>query len=233
MSVLAGVRSASLASHCQRRERVMTPQRGLLFHITHLSNLASIAQHGLWCDSEMEASASAPREIGNLEIKEQRRRRPVPLPPGGSVADYVPFYFAARSPMLFSIHKGAVSSYQGGQKKIVYLVSSIDTIIEHELQFVFTDRNAALGHARYGDDPADLDEHIDWELMEARMWKNTSSEPDRMERRMAELLVHGYVPWDAITSVMTKTEKRSHQASAALTTVGATTPVSVQSDWYF
>ena len=169
----------------------MTPQRGLLFHITHLSNLASIARDGLWCDNEMAASASAPREIGNLAIKEQRRRRPVPLPPGGSVADYVPFYFAARSPMLYAIHKGAVSSYQGGQKKIVYLVSSIDTIIEHGLQFVFTDRNAALGHARYGGDPAVLADYVDWRLMEARMWNNTSSEPDRMERRMAELLVHG------------------------------------------
>ena len=52
----------------------MTPQRGLLFHITHLSNLASIARAGLWCDNEMTASASAPREIGNLAIKEQRRR---------------------------------------------------------------------------------------------------------------------------------------------------------------
>lgn len=211
----------------------MTPQRGLLFHITHLSNLTSIVRDGLWCDNEVAASVSAPREIGNLAIKEQRRRRPVPLPPSGSVADYVPFYFAARSPMLYSIYAGAVPSYQGGQKKIVYLVSSIDTIIEHGLRFVFTDRNAALGHARYGDDPANLADHIDWELMEARMWRNTSSEPDRMERRMAELLVHGHVPWAAITSVVTKTEKRSRQASAALTTVGATTPVSVQSDWYF
>lgn len=211
----------------------MTPQRGLLFHITHLSNLASIAQHGLWCDSEMEASASAPREIGNLEIKEQRRRRPVPIPPGGSVDEYVPFYFAARSPMLYSIHKGGVTSYQGGQKKIVYLVSSVDTIIEHGLRFVFTDRNAALGHARYGDDPADLADYVDWDLMKARMWNNTSSEPDRMERRMAELLVHGRVPWTAITSVATKTGKRSRRARAALTTVGATTPVSVQGDWYF
>ncbi len=210
-----------------------TPQRGLLFHITHLSNLASIAEHGLRCDTEMETSGSTFKEIGNRGIKDRRRDRVVPIPPGGSVADYVPFYFAARSPMLYAIHRGNVPTYEGGQKKIVYLMTSVDSIVDDGLPFVFTDRNAAFGHARYGDDSADLDDYVDWDLMEARMWSNTSSESDRMERRMAELLVHGHVPWTAITSVVTKTEKRSRQALAALTTVGATTPVSVQSDWYF
>lgn len=210
-----------------------TPQRGLLFHITHLSNLASIAEHGLRCDTEMETSGSTFKEIGNRGIKDRRRDRVVPIPPGGSVADYVPFYFAARSPMLYAIHRGNVPTYEGGQKKIVYLMTSVDSIVDDGLPFVFTDRNAALGLAHYGDNPSELDDHVDWELMEARMWNNTSTEPDRMERRMAELLVHRHVPWSAITGVVTRTKKRSGQASAALATVGVSTAVTVQSDWYF
>ena len=210
-----------------------TPERGTLFHITHMSNLASIAKRGLQCDSEMESAERSFRDVGNRGIKSQRRACRVPIGPGGVVADYVPFYFAARSPMLFAIHRGNVPTYQKGQGKLVYLVTSIGSILEHGLPFVFTDRNAALGHARYGDNPTDLDHLVDWELMEARMWRNTETEPDRRERRMAELLVHGQVPWSAITGVVAKTEKRSRQASAALTTVGDATPVSVQRGWYF
>ena len=33
------------------------------------------------------------------------------------------------------------------------------------------------------------------------MWKNTSEEPDRLERRMAEFLVHRHVAWDLIVGV--------------------------------
>jgi len=172
-------------------------------------------------------------DVGNAEIKSNRRTRRVPISPGGFVADYVPFYFAARSPMLSSIYKGNVPTYTAGQDEVVYLLSSVDLIEQHGLRFVFTDRNAALKFARYADDATDLDEFIDWDLMEGQWWNNTPEEPDRMERRMAELLVHHHVPWSAISHVATRTRARERQASAELATVGATTPVSVQSGWYF
>ena len=93
----------------------------------------------------------------------------VPLAPGGCVADYVPFYFAARSPMLYIISKGDVPTYSGGQDEIVYLVTSTEKVAQEGLRFVFTDRNAALGLARYGDDLQVLDDYLDWELMEGLM----------------------------------------------------------------
>ena len=211
-----------------------TPRRGLLFHFTHVSNLASIAQNGLRCDSEVEHSGGPVTEVGNQDIKEWRRQRRVPIPPGGVVADYVPFYFAARSPMLYAIHRGNVPTYDGGQNEIVYLVANIHTLGQHGLQFVFTDRNAALGHVvEFGSDPAELDEFVDWKLMEARMWSNTAQDPDRRDRRMAELLVYRRVPWSAITEVAARTKEIAERASEALASVGVKTPVVVKSGWYF
>lgn len=210
-----------------------TPQRGLLFHLTHVSNLATIARDGLRCDSEVTGTKRAFVEVGNQDIKSRRRARPVPVPPGGFVADYVPFYFAARSPMLYAIHRRSVPTYTGGQDEVVYLVTSIDVVIEHGVATVFTDRNATLGFARYGTDTANIDRYVDWELMEARSWYNTPQEPDRMERRMAELLAHRHVPWPAIIGVAARTEGQRRQASAALATVGATTTVRSRPEWYF
>ena len=216
-----------------RKRRVTTPRRGLLFHFTHMSNLAAIVRDGLRCDSEVTDTERVFTEVGNQVIKSRRRVRCVPVPPGGVVADYVPFYFAARSPMLYAVHMGSVAEYKGGQDDLVYLVSSIAAVAEHCLAAVFCDRNATLEVARYGTDPAVVGRYVDWELMEARWWHNTPQEPDRMERRMAEWLAHRHVPWSAIIGVAARTEERSRHASAALATVGATTIVRSRPEWYF
>ena len=94
-----------------------TPKRGLLYHFTHVSNLAAIAAHGIFCDSNIDESHRLTTDVGQQGIKAGRRLRQVPIVPGGVVADYVPFYFAARSPMLGSIHTGRVPTYSGGQEE--------------------------------------------------------------------------------------------------------------------
>ena len=210
-----------------------TPRRGLLYHFTHLSNLASVAEHGIFCDTDVEALHRLTTEVGQQGIKGKRRSRKVPIEPGGVVADYVPFYFAARSPMLGSIHKGHVSNYSGGQDEVVYLVTDVERVVESGLAFVFTDRNAALDVAQFDNDPTRLGTLVDWPLMEAKMWKNTSEEPDRMERRMAEFLVHRHVAWDLIVGVAAIDERRCREAEAVLATVGVTIAVRPRQNWYF
>ena len=211
----------------------MTRRRGLLYHFTHISNLASIAAEGLFSDAQIETSRRAPTEVGHADVKRRRRNLAVPLAPGGCVADYVPFYFAARSPMLYIISKGDVPTYGGGQDEIVYLVTSTETIAQERLRFVFTDRNAALGLARYGDDLQDLDGYLDWELMEGLMWYDTAEEPDRMERRMAEFLVHGHVPWSAFVGVAARDDEKCQEAEHEMSSVGIEIPVRPRPSWYF
>ena len=210
-----------------------TPYAGCLFHITHIDNLAGIAGAGLWSDNAVVSSNTPIVEIGERDIKQRRRDRPVPVPPGGCVADYVPFYFAARSPMLFSIHKGNVPTYQGGQDEVVHLVTDTAAILGHGLEFAFTDRNAATEFAEFGNDLDDIDDYVNWTLMKQKMWNNISSERDRRERRMAEMLVRTHVPWSAFVEVATRTDDASRASARALATVGATTMVRVRPDWYF
>ncbi|MXY10418.1 MAG: DUF4433 domain-containing protein [Acidimicrobiaceae bacterium] len=212
---------------------MVTRRRGLLYHFTHISNLASIAEAGLYSDTQIEAGQRAPTEIGNADVKQRRRNLAVPLPPYGWVANYVPFYFAARSPMLYIISQGDVPTYSGGQDEIVYLVTSVEKVVEEGLSFVFTDRNAALRIADYGDDLEDLDDYVDWDLMEGRMWNNTYEEPDRQERRMAELLVHDHVPWSAFIGVAARNDNKCRQAEHALSSVGIEIPVRPRPGWYF
>jgi hypothetical protein len=202
-----------------------------IVHFTHVSHLPTVASQGLLCDTS--AGGLMTTEVGNRGIKDHRRRRHVDVGAGGVVGDYVPFYFAPRSPMLSAIYHERVPEYTEGQDPIVYLVTSVERLIELGLAPVFTDRNAALAVAEMSAELSALDDLVDWELMEATWWNNTPEDPERRERRMAECLVHQRVPWEAFVGVVTRTEGRRTEADDLLATVGISTTVVSRPEWYF
>jgi hypothetical protein len=163
-----------------------------IYHITHLSNLPNILRDGgLWCDRIVSQQNLAHISIAHQHIKERRARRPVPRAPGGVLADYVPFYFAPRSPMLYTIHNGYVVGYKEGQRPIVHLVSSVEAVRDAHLPFTFTDGHAEMDISRFFSDLQDLNE-IDWEIMASRIWRDTLEDGDRKRRRQAEFLVKDF-----------------------------------------
>ena len=87
--------------------------------------------------------------------------------------------------MLFSLDKGNVSAYQGGCEPLIYLTTSIEHLLGAGLDVVVSNRNARLATARFRNPDEDLDQLVDWELMQARIWRDTAEFPDRKERRMA------------------------------------------------
>lgn len=204
-----------------------------LYHFTHFEHLPTIVQDGLHGDSLIQVSGSLIREAGDPAIKARRRLAPVGAGPRGVVANYVPFYFAPRSPMLFVIHRGSVPSYQGSQRDLVYLCTTVEIVQDHGVTVVLTDRNAAAAYTEFSDDPATWDDLVDWPLMGARMWNNTLDDPDRMQRRMAECLAHPAVPWSAVTEVGVIDRPMEKKVQSILGAAGANTPVAVKPDWYY
>ncbi len=211
---------------------MVTPWFGLLFHLTHVSNLVAIVAEGLQPDSRMN-DTDRYTDIGHSHIKERRRSKVVPVDPGGHVSDYVPFYFAARSPMLYAIQGGSVSSFEGSQQDLVYLVADPQRLSELGSQLVFTDRNASLALADFETDLGKLTELVDVELMNETYWYDTAQDPDRKERRQAEMLVHRVVPWTAIHGIGVYDEARLEQVVGILTSVGSDTQVAVRRNWYY
>lgn len=202
-------------------------------HFTHVDHLATVIEHGLLSDNAAHAERVLAVEVGDLGIKDRRRRREVPVPPGGQVADYVPFYFATRSPMMFSISKGNVSSYQGGTARLIYLVTTLERLHESGQPIVLSDRNAVYAYASFREfDPTDPidDDFIDWDVMRARYWDDF---PDGKERRMAEALVHERVACDAITSIGTQSDIVADEVRRILAATGTSVPVDVRPHWYF
>lgn len=75
-----------------------------LVHFTHERNLPSMIQfEKLLSDTAAQAAGSISVEVGHRDVKSRRRDMQVDVDPGGCPADYFPFYFAPRSPMLYVI----------------------------------------------------------------------------------------------------------------------------------
>ena len=158
----------------------------------------------LQADSLVGRSSALRVEAGDLAVKARRKQRHVPLAPFGRVADYVPFYFAPRSPMLLSLASGNVPTYSGGQDPLVYLVSSAEAVAAAGERCLFSDGNCASPLTQFFGDLALLGSVVDWDLMTARMWANTPDDQDRMRRRMAEFLVHQRVPASCVSLIVVR-----------------------------
>jgi hypothetical protein len=133
----------------------LNPQKALIFRITHRDNVPWILDHGLHCRNSGTAD---PRfvPIGNPDLIRSRADRPVLIAPGGSLGDYVPFYFTPFSPMLLNINTGHHGIRRRGNDEIVILVSSLYTLQELDVPFLFTDRHAYLANADFSSDLSQL-----------------------------------------------------------------------------
>ncbi|RLL67890.1 DUF4433 domain-containing protein [Streptomyces sp. Z26] len=201
-----------------------------LLHFTHVENLAGIAATGLVADCRKPSDTV---ECADLTIKERRRTQAVRAGPGGVVADYAPFYFAPRSPMLYRIHRGGVKTYSGRQEDLVYLVSRVSRVEGHGLAWAATDRNAALATAKYTDQAARLATHVDWDVMRAQIWTNTPTDGSRRERRLAEFLVHRVLPWTAVVGVVVRTPAMAQRVGSVTGGLAHRPDVAVLPGWYF
>ena len=169
-----------------------------IHHFTDVENLERILLSGAVC---CHRAAACVVDIGDTSIKSRRTQIDVPCGPGGKVCDYIPFYFAPCSPMLYSIQRGNVPGVSPDPRRIVYLTSSTEAAYNAGLACVFTDGNAAAAFTAFHDDPAMLAQVIDWPLMRARYWANTPEDSDRRRRRGAEFLVHDILPLGLVTEI--------------------------------
>ncbi|WP_397404519.1 DUF4433 domain-containing protein [Phenylobacterium sp.] len=210
----------------------LTPERGLLFRITHTDNLPWLLNNGLHsAGSGLADPGFVPIGLANLIAK--RTARAVPVPPGGVLADYVPFYFTPKSPMLLNIKTGYNEVARRSDDEIVILISSCKRMIERGIDMVFTDRHAYVATARWTKDEADLAGMIDWDILIRQDFARSDGYPDKMERYQAEALAHRHVPADALLGIGCASDNVKAAIEAAVQAAGQTLPVFVRQGWYF
>ena len=207
------------------------PESAFIFRITHIENVSWILQHGLHCRNA-ELSDPNYRDIGNPDLIARRALREVPIPPGGTLSDYIPFYFTPYSPMLLNIKTGYGGMRQTPMPDIVILVSSLRTVAAQGGAFVFTDRHAYLRTAGFYNQLSEL-ERIDWQLLRQRDFKRDPNDPGKMERYQAEALVHRHLPVKALAGLACDGKLQEERLIAELEKAGQSLKVVVKPEWYF
>jgi hypothetical protein len=117
------------------------PDEARIFRITHIDNVPWILDHGLHCKSSKVQDPNFV-QIGLRELIDKRATRRVHKKPGGSLGDYVPFYFTPWSIMMYNIKTGYGDVIQRPNHEIVIIVSSIHQLVELDIPFLFTDAHA-------------------------------------------------------------------------------------------
>ncbi|MBK4729311.1 DUF4433 domain-containing protein [Oxynema sp. CENA135] len=204
-----------------------------IYHISHIGNLASILRHGgILAYNELQRNSLKYTDVAHDFIQDRRASLTVPCAEGGTLHDYVPFYFAPRSPMLYTLHRGNVEGYSEGQTPILHFVVDVQKIVSREISFTFTDGHAIVRYSCFYDKCEDL-EAIDWDIMKARYWADTNEDGDRKRRRQAEFLIYKCCPWDFISSIGVINKKVQKQVELILQELPNPPQVRIQTSWYY
>ena len=209
----------------------LNPEKALIWRIVHRDNLPWILDNGLHCAS---SPTQAPDyvAIGNTDLISRRTHREVPIAPGGTLADYVPFYFTPFSPMMYNIYTGRGEVPKRNNEEICILVSSLPRVNAMGLRFVFTDRHAYPPLARYFNELALLNE-IDWPLLQARNFTRNPDDPAQIERYQAEALVYEHLPTAALLGVVCYTDAVKIMLESQVQARGLTLDIRAIPGWYF
>ena len=211
------------------------PKNPKIVHIIHVDRLPSIIKEGcLWCDAEAAKRSLAGTTIGIGEIKQRRMSHPLTSHPTLKVGECVPFYFCARSIMLYVIHRRNHENlmFRGGQEPIVHLVANMRKTVRwaegSRLHWAFTLSNAGAG---YFEDRCTLDDlgDIDWDAVRARDWRD----PTVKEHKQAEFLVENHFAWQLVSRIGVMTDTVRWQVAKALAKSGHQPRVEVKRDWYY
>jgi len=211
----------------------LSQEKAQVFRITHIENVPWILANGLHCRNSGTFDPNY-REIGNPDLIQKRAHRVVPIPPGGTLSDYIPFYFTPYSPMLLNIKTGHNGMKQTPMSEIAILASSLHTLVAQSIRFVFTDRHAYLRTAddAFSGDLVDLT-RIDWTILQARDFKRDPNDPGKFERYQAEALVHRHMPVTALAGIVCHGAAQEARLRELVQNAKLQLQVAARPGWYF
>lgn len=200
------------------------PQNPRIYRLVHWQNVEHILRHGLCCRGHELAQAEY-IEIGHRQLIVDRHEYPVKIEGYGTLGEYIPFYFAGHSPMLYIIKEGHLGVVRRPQNDLVYIVSSHQTIHGAGLRYFYTNMNAKIHLAKHYNDEAVFHE-LNWGVINSRHWNNQNGD-GRKDFKQAEYLVHNYMPVQCIEEIVVYSEQRRENFQQMVQNLGLAIPVRV------
>ena len=175
-----------------------------LYRMTHIANVLHILKHGITHRTSANANPHF-RPIGDSTLISTRGR--FMLDNGKTLGEYIPFYFGTRMPMLYVIQKGFNGVPVIPARDIVYCVTSIQKVVETNLEFVYTNGHAVDSlTSQFGmHDVTNIENHVDFQAVNVKYWKDPD-DLDLKRRKEAEFLLFGDLPFEAVLGFVVRDE---------------------------
>ena len=160
------------------------------YHFTHVDNIATIFKSG-----ELRADIDAKPKNNSLDqtIKAKRRTEKIKIAPYGLLGDYVPFYFAPRSPALLQLASGDRINKVSQNELIFFRLDFrpvADGLINESLSLISNQHPLKTGAIFYPATPENITTRINWKTIKSFLWNDTDEYPNRKSQREAELLIY-------------------------------------------
>lgn len=172
-----------------------------IYRMTHIDNIPHILQYGITHKSSPNSNPNY-KVIGDTSIISKRASETRMTVDGVKFisGDYIPFYFYVRMPMLYNIQHG-YHVEKVSPEDIVYMIVPIASIMsDPERVFFFSDGHAisnltSFYSSKYIDR---IDVILDKDAIRNDMW---GDDYVIKERKQAEFLVKGDIPFSAVTMI--------------------------------
>lgn len=171
-------------------------EKTYLFRMSHIDNIDHIWQHGITKIDSVNANKKY-KPIGDGTLISTRNG--FVIPNGNTLGQYIPFYFWYRMPMLLMIQTGyKVQKVEA--EDVVYLITSVAEIINHQLKFVFTDGHAntyRLSSFYEENEIMNVESLLDFKSIKDNYWID-EKDLDKKRKKEAEFLVESDIPKTSI-----------------------------------
>lgn len=180
----------------QKLNKVPDLSKIFLFRMIHIENISHVWKFGITKIDSANSNDNY-RSIGDASLINNRSN--FVIPNGNSLGNYIPFYFWHRMPMLYVMQKGFNGVTPSLPQDVVYCITNISNIIEHEIDYVFTDGHAVDSFTSFylPKDILKVEEELDFKAIKDNFWKD-ENDLDKKRRKEAEFLIARDIPTSAI-----------------------------------
>lgn len=198
-----------------------------VYHFTSAHNLASVIQHGLLCTNEKKLRKITHVDVANAGIQGRRSKMVVPGAHGKCVHDFVPFYFAQKTPMQLAV----LNKKNVDQEFIIYFAVPI-SILESRPGVYFTDASANTEDLPnfYSAVESERLEILNWTAIDSAKWKYSDEE---RHQKMAELLVPGSVSLSEIEYIVVWNQAIGQEVKKMFEARGVRCPRIEYNQWHY
>ncbi len=172
--------------------------------MTHIENIPHILKYGVTHKNSAYANPYYVT-IGDISLINTRSLKRVNVDNGKDdcpiatrilLGDYIPFYFGVRMPMLYVMQNGGnFVAKATNRQDIVYVVCTVENVIESGNEFYFSDGHATDSYTTFYDSSmvVDLIKIINWNAVKSKYWSGVENLELKREKQ-AEFLVLGDIP---------------------------------------